>query len=78
MKNKSLKLGLSYLFRQRLRGKHSGDNVPQLVTPESEAEKAESLIKDILRWADDGGRTLDLGRRTAGSNPDATQERATK
>lgn len=34
---------------------------------ETEWEKAEATIKDILRWADDGGRTLDRRNRTARS-----------
>ncbi|HXQ34561.1 MAG TPA: hypothetical protein VN843_11165 [Anaerolineales bacterium] len=58
MKNKSLKLRSSYFFRQRKRfySRDSSKHMPELVKPES--ERTESLIEDILRWADDGGRTL--------------------
>jgi hypothetical protein len=44
--------------------------------PESEWEGAESVIEDILRWADDGGQILDLGNLMAGSDPDKARERA--
>jgi hypothetical protein len=56
MKNKSLKLRSSYLFRQRKRfyRKDSSEHMPELVKPES--ERTESVIEDILRWADDGGQ----------------------
>jgi len=58
MKNKSLKLRSSYFFRQRKRiyGKDSSENLPELVKTES--ERTESVIQDILRWADDGGQIL--------------------
>jgi hypothetical protein len=56
MKNKSLKLRLSYFFRKRIHGKDSSDNMPELVKPESEGERTKSVIEDILRWADDGGQ----------------------
>jgi hypothetical protein len=58
MKNKSLKLRSSYFFRQRKRiyGKDLSENMPELVKPES--ERTESVIEDILRWADDGGQIL--------------------
>ena len=56
MKNKSLKLRLSYFFRQRIHGRDSSENMPELVKPES--ERTESVIEDILRWADDGGQML--------------------
>jgi hypothetical protein len=76
MKNKSLKLRLSYFFRQRKRiyGQDSLENMPELVKPES--ERTESVIEDILRWADDGGQILDLGNLMAGSGPDTARERA--
>ena len=56
MKNKSLKLRSSYLFRQRKRiyGKDSSEHMPELVKPES--KRTESVIEDTLRWADDGGQ----------------------
>ena len=58
MKNKSLKLRLSYFFRQRIYSKDSSENMPDLVKPESEWERTESIMEDILRWADDGGQIL--------------------
>lgn len=73
MKKKSLKLRSSYFFRQRIHDKHSADNMPDLVMPESEGEKTESIVRDILRWADDGGKMLDLDSRAAGSEPDLTR-----
>ena len=56
MKNKSLKLRLSDFFRQRIDGRDSSENMPELVKPKSEWERTESVIEDILRWADDGGQ----------------------
>lgn len=57
---------LSYFLTPRMHG-----NVIAWVKPpsqwETEWEKAEATIKDILRWADDGGRMLDRRNRTARS-----------
>ena len=76
MKNKLSKPGTAYFFRQRIHGKDASDHMPELVRTESEREKTESVIRDILRWADDGGKMLDLGNRTTKSRADAAQERA--
>jgi len=73
MKNKSSnRRGLSY-FRQRIHGKDSSDNMLELEKPESARERTESVLENILRWADDGGQMLDPGNsmslkhlRTAG------------
>jgi len=35
--------------------------MPELVKPESEWERTESVIEDILRWADDGGPAFETG-----------------
>lgn len=79
MKKKSLKLGFPYFFGQRTRSKDSSGYMPELTKPQSEWEGAESVIEDILRWADDGGKTVDLLRnRTAKPNPDAAREPANK
>ena len=45
--------------------------MPELVEPES--ERTESVIEDILRWADDGGQ---ISQRTASVNPATARERA--
>ena len=49
--------------------------MPELIKPEPQWMRAESVIEDILRWADDGGKMLDLGSRTARSDPNAVQEK---
>ncbi|HEX5807942.1 MAG TPA: hypothetical protein VFY25_04700 [Anaerolineales bacterium] len=79
MKKKSSKLKLPYFFGQRSYGAGSSGNLPELIKPESGWERAQGGIEDILRWADDGGKMLDLGKRTtqSNSNPDAGRERAT-
>jgi hypothetical protein len=41
----------------------------KLVKPESEEERTESLMEDILRWADDGGPTI---WNVSSSNTDTT------
>lgn len=76
MKMKPLKLRLSYFFRQRMPGKKPVDSTPELAKPESEREGAESVIRDILRWAEDGGKSLELGNRTVNSNSDAARKQA--
>jgi hypothetical protein len=76
MKNKSLKLGLSYFFRQRIHGKDTSDYISELVRPESEWEETENTIRDILRWADDGGKMLELRSQKDRSNLDAARARA--
>ena len=63
MKNKSLKLGLTYSFDQHIHGKDSSGNMLKLVKLESEPERTESLLEDILRWADDGGKMIDIGNK---------------
>jgi hypothetical protein len=61
MKNISLKLGLTSFFRQHIYGKDSSGNLLKLIKPESERERTETVIEDILRWADDGGQMIDPG-----------------
>ena len=50
--------------------------MPELIKPEW--QRAENGIKDLLRWADDGGKMLDLGNRTAVSDPGDPRNGATK
>jgi hypothetical protein len=73
MRNKFSKGRLSYFLTPRIHG-----NVISWLTPSSQAEiewkKAETIIKDILRWADDGGRMLDLRNRTAKANATAVRK----
>lgn len=75
MKKKSLKLRLSSFLGQRILLVDSSGNMPELIKPASGWERADSAIEDILRWADDGGKMLDLGNRTARSDPQDTRER---
>lgn len=72
MKKKSLKLRWPYFFGQRSHGLLSSGsgNLPELIEPESEWQRAENGIKALLRWADDGGKMLDPGNRNAVSDPD--------
>lgn len=70
MKNKSFKPGLPYLFRRQLHGKVSLSTILESLKPESEWDRTENVIEDILRWADDGGQMLDLGNLTARPNLD--------
>lgn len=76
MKKKSLKLRWPSFFGQRLHASDSSGsgNMPELISPESAWEKAESGTEEILRWADDGGRMLDLGSGTTKSIIDAARE----
>jgi hypothetical protein len=69
MKNKSLKLRLSYFFRQRKR--IYGENMPDLV----KSERTESVIEDILRWADDGGKMLPLNSQVRPGHGSGTSKR---
>jgi len=61
MKNNSFDDGLTYFFSQRIHGRDLSNNRPEWAEPESEWERTESVMEDILRWADDGGQVLDLG-----------------
>ena len=74
MKIESLKLKLSYFFKQRIRGRDSSSNMLELVKPESEWKRTERLIEDILRWAHDGGRMWDIKDLIAWSNSDKASE----
>ena len=61
MKDKSLKLRLSSLFRQQIPGRDSSENMLEL-------EKAERVIEDILHWAGDGGQIAGIGNTPRPSN----------
>ena len=80
MKKKSLKLRWPYFFGQRNHGLLSSGsgNMPELINPVSKWEEVESGIEDLLRWADDGGKMLDLETRTTWTSPDAARERRNK
>jgi hypothetical protein len=73
MRNKFSHGRLSYFLTPRIHG-----NVIAWVKSsspwETEWEKTEPMIKDILRWADDGGRTLDQRNRMARSNAEAARK----
>jgi len=70
MNNKLSKLVLPDFLRQCIHSKDSSGNMLKFVKPESEHERTESLIEDILHWADDGGPMLgDVGSLIATSNP---------
>jgi hypothetical protein len=77
MKKKSVKRRWPYFFGQRVHGSTSG-NLPELIKPESEWPKAESIIDDILRWADDGGKMLDLENRATRPDLGDTWKRRNK
>lgn len=79
MKNKSSnRRGLSQFFRHRIHGKGSSDNMLELVKPESEWERTESVLESILRWADDSGQMLDIRNPIDRSDPDMARERENK
>ena len=73
MRNKFSNGRLSYFLTPRIHG-----NVIAWVKPssqwETEWEKAETMLNDILRWADDGGRTFDQRNQTARSNAEAARK----
>ena len=60
MKNRSLKLRLSHFFLQREQflSRDVSQAGSDLVDPKVDGN--ESIIEDILRWADDGGQMLPL------------------
>ena len=60
MNNRSFDDGLTYFFSRRIHGRDSSNNMLEFVKPESEQGRAESVMEDILRWADDGGKMLDI------------------
>jgi hypothetical protein len=74
LKKKSLKLRLSYFLGQRIHLVDSSGNMPELIKPASGWERGDRAMEDILRWADDGGKMLDLGKRTTRSDPQDTRE----
>lgn len=78
MQKKPLKLRWPYFFGRRIRGLLSSGNMPELIKPESEWQRAENGIEDFLRWANDGGNMLDPGNQTAVSDPDESRNGETK
>lgn len=71
MRNKFSNGRLSYFLTPRIHG-----NVIAWAKHPSQWEKAETTIKDILRWADDGGRMLDLRNRMARSNTEVARNQS--
>ena len=65
MKDKSLKLRLSSLFRPRIPDRDSSEDMLEL-------EKTERVIEDIRRWEDDGGQILGIGNASRPSNCSST------
>jgi len=65
IKDKSLKLRFSSLFRQRIPGRDSSEDMLEL-------EKAERVIEDILRWAGDGGQIVGIDNALHLSNCSST------
>ena len=78
MKKKLLKLRLPYFFGQRIHSKDPSGNMPELIQPASDWRRAESVMEDILRWADDGGKMFDLENGTIRAEPDAAREQRNK
>jgi hypothetical protein len=76
MRNKSIKLRLAYFLRPRLRRRDSSDALSGFVSPASGWERTESVIEDILRWADDGGQMLDIDNLPYPSNISNTPEQS--
>jgi len=54
MKSEFSNRGLSYFFTQRIHG-----NVLAWVKPASESERSKSVIENIQRWEDDGGKIIE-------------------
>lgn len=78
MKKKSSKLRLPYFFGQRIHSKASSGYMPALIKPEAEWDRTETGTEDILRWADDGGKMLDLSEyQTTGPNSNSFGNRKT-
>jgi hypothetical protein len=75
MKNGSFKLGLPYFFRRQRHSKVSLGTILESLKPESEWDRTQNAIEDILRWADDGGKMLDPVNLIARSKPDVARER---
>ena len=59
MKNRPTSRGLSDLIRH-IQGRDAAEGMPGSAKPESEGERAEGALMNILRWEDDGGQILDL------------------
>jgi hypothetical protein len=60
MKNRSFDDGLTYFFSRRIHGRDASNNMLESLKPESEWDRTENVMEDILRWADDGGKMLDI------------------
>ena len=60
MKNKSLYRGLSYFFRQRIH-RTNQNNMLEFVRLDSELERSNGMLENILRWEDDGGQMIGYG-----------------
>ena len=77
MKKKSSKLRLPYFFGRQIHRTASTGKMPELIKPEAHQwQRAESVIEDLLRWADDGGQMLDVGNPVYPSNSDLAEKQA--
>ncbi|HLO33574.1 MAG TPA: hypothetical protein VK249_30780 [Anaerolineales bacterium] len=63
MKIKSIDHALPYFFTQRIHGKDPA-NLLELASPDLELERNKSLLENILRWEDDGGKIIEIKHST--------------
>ncbi|HET9905233.1 MAG TPA: hypothetical protein VFQ23_01290, partial [Anaerolineales bacterium] len=76
---KSLKLRLSHFFvqREQILSRDVSPAGRDLVAPEVDGN--ESIVEDILRWADDGGQMLPLYiQGNPGTSPESSEYRINK
>jgi hypothetical protein len=79
MKNKpSDRHGWAQFLRQQIHGKDSPDNLLELLKPQAEWRRPQSIIEDILHWADDDGQMLDIRNPIGRSDPDMARARENK
>ncbi len=68
MGNESSGRRLRYLFGQRLHGADL-DNIRDVLKPDPELERHNSMLENILRWEDDGGQLTGAGNPVDGFAP---------
>lgn len=64
MKISSFDHALPYFFRQQIHGQGLSENTPEAAKSASDSERTAIAAKDILRWADDGGKIAERDHST--------------
>jgi len=62
-----------YFFMQQIHGKDPG-KLLELARPDPELQRKKGVLKNILRWEDDGGKIIEIDHSTLDQKRKKTNE----